>query len=220
MRAGTQNLRGIFKSTDGGITWTEKVNGIVEYDRDHVLGFTVDPRTSDVVYAAAELGSWASAGTEMPGRDSTAPAASSTRPWTEATRGSRCGGATTSPALRLDRPDPPGRGVRLDGDLRPENPRVLLAAAGSNVYHDGTGVYLSTDGAATWQPVLVDPDEEAEGFHSVEFDSPNLSIADAASSRAGLPQREYAAAPGRRLPGRVTEEATCRCGAVSPSTSR
>ncbi|NIT78764.1 MAG: hypothetical protein GWO44_18205, partial [Thermoplasmata archaeon] len=29
---GTQNVRGIFKSTDGGRTWVEMDNGVVEYE--------------------------------------------------------------------------------------------------------------------------------------------------------------------------------------------
>lgn len=55
---GTQNLRGIFKSTDGGATWIKKDQGVVERDGITFRGFTVDPTNSDVVYAAAEVASW------------------------------------------------------------------------------------------------------------------------------------------------------------------
>lgn len=56
--AGTQNMRGIFKSTDGGATWTRKDRGIQEADGITFRGFAVDPTNSNVVYAAAELSSW------------------------------------------------------------------------------------------------------------------------------------------------------------------
>lgn len=47
----------IYKSTDGGQTWIEKDQGVI---REHDVtikfrGFTVDPRTSDIVYAMGEL---------------------------------------------------------------------------------------------------------------------------------------------------------------------
>ncbi len=52
---GTQNTGHIYKSTDGGQTWVPKEEGItMEYDAMSFRGFTVDPRTSDIVYAMAE----------------------------------------------------------------------------------------------------------------------------------------------------------------------
>jgi len=47
----------IYKSVDGGNTWTEKDEGVIR-ESDTIIkfrGFTVDPRTSDIVYAQAEL---------------------------------------------------------------------------------------------------------------------------------------------------------------------
>jgi photosystem II stability/assembly factor-like uncharacterized protein len=67
--AGTQNVRGIFKSVDGGQSWSERVEGIVERDGITFRGFTVDPTDSETVYAAAEISSWAWAGQERPGRE-------------------------------------------------------------------------------------------------------------------------------------------------------
>jgi photosystem II stability/assembly factor-like uncharacterized protein len=55
---GTQNTRGIFKSTDGGATWTRKDQGIIEEDGITFRGIAIDPTNSDVVYAAAEIASW------------------------------------------------------------------------------------------------------------------------------------------------------------------
>jgi photosystem II stability/assembly factor-like uncharacterized protein len=66
---GTQNRRGIFKSADGGKTWVEKDNGIVEREGISFRGLTVDPRDSTIVYAAAEISSFAWAGREVRGRE-------------------------------------------------------------------------------------------------------------------------------------------------------
>jgi photosystem II stability/assembly factor-like uncharacterized protein len=55
---GFQNSRGIFKSTDGGLTWQLMVNGIIERQGISFRGFTVQPGNSAVVYAAAEISSW------------------------------------------------------------------------------------------------------------------------------------------------------------------
>jgi len=55
--AGTLNTGHIYKSTDGGHTWQERDNGIgagIQYDLLSFRGFTVDPRSSDIVYAMGE----------------------------------------------------------------------------------------------------------------------------------------------------------------------
>ncbi|MBT3223371.1 MAG: hypothetical protein HN348_30230, partial [Proteobacteria bacterium] len=56
--AGTLDQRGVFKSTDAGQNWTQKVSGIVEETGVTFRGFTVDPKSSDIVYAAGEIASW------------------------------------------------------------------------------------------------------------------------------------------------------------------
>ena len=56
---GTQFTRGIFKSIDGGQTWYKKDYGVIEGEGITFRGFSVDPTNSDIVYAAAELSSWA-----------------------------------------------------------------------------------------------------------------------------------------------------------------
>ncbi|MFC1569289.1 T9SS type A sorting domain-containing protein [bacterium] len=56
---GTENTGDIFKSTNGGNNWTLKRNGVGEDQQALTFrGFTVDPRTSDIVYAMAEIGSF------------------------------------------------------------------------------------------------------------------------------------------------------------------
>ncbi len=52
---GTQITGHIYKSTDGGQTWTQMDNGIEPNAGHHFRGFTVDPRSSDIVYAQAEV---------------------------------------------------------------------------------------------------------------------------------------------------------------------
>jgi photosystem II stability/assembly factor-like uncharacterized protein len=53
--AGTQYARGIYKSTDGGETWTRKDNGVTEGNEISVRNFGVRPGNSDVVFAGAEI---------------------------------------------------------------------------------------------------------------------------------------------------------------------
>lgn len=53
--AGTDPTGHIYKSTDGGSTWTQKDNGVtIQHDGLSFRGFTVDPRSSSIVYAMAE----------------------------------------------------------------------------------------------------------------------------------------------------------------------
>ncbi len=54
---GTDLTGDIYKSIDGGATWVKKSQGVIhEYDViQSIRGFTVDPRTSDIVYAMGEL---------------------------------------------------------------------------------------------------------------------------------------------------------------------
>ncbi len=146
---GTQNVRGIFKSTDGGRTWVEMDNGVVEREGITFRGFAVDPRSSDIVYAAAEVSSWAWAGEERSGRefDMTQGVVYKTtdsgRNWTPVWRG-----------------DNLARYVWID----PRDPDVIYASTGifdreaANSIPDsrtpgGVGVIKSTDGGQTWREV-------------------------------------------------------------------
>ena len=60
--------------------------------------------------------------------------------------------------------------------MHPQDPNVLLAGAGNNVYSEGSGIYLTTDGGAHWQWVL---DTDPIALTSVEFSlsDPNLAYA-------------------------------------------
>ncbi len=66
---GTQNTRGIFKSTDGGATWTKRDQGVIEQEGITFRGISVNPTHSDIVYAAAEISSWAGGRPERRGRE-------------------------------------------------------------------------------------------------------------------------------------------------------
>ena len=146
---GTQNVRGIFKSTDGGRTWAEMDNGVIEREGITFRGFTIDPRSSDVVYAAAEISSWAWAGEERPGREF------------DMTKGVVY--KTTDGGKHWDaiwRGDNLARYVWID----PTEPDAIYVSTGifdreaaNSIPHlrspGGIGVIKSTDGGRTWRAV-------------------------------------------------------------------
>lgn len=145
--AGTQNMRGIFKSTDGGTTWTEKNKGIVEQSGISFRGISVDPYSSLVVYAAAEISSYVWAGEARYGREF------------DLTKGvvykSTDGGENW---VAIWRGDNLARYILID----PRNSDVLYVstgifdreAANSDLLHGvpgGVGILKSTDGGKTWR---------------------------------------------------------------------
>jgi uncharacterized protein (TIGR03437 family) len=145
--AGTQNQRGIFKSTDGGKTWTEKTKGIVEQTGISVRGIVVDPHDSRVVYAAGEISSFVWAGETRYGREF------------DLTEGvvykSADGGDNWTAIWRGDNL---ARYVWID----PRDSSVLYVstgifdreAANSDLLHGipgGVGILKSSDGGKTWR---------------------------------------------------------------------
>lgn len=147
--AGTQTTRGIFKSTDSGRTWVKMDKGVVEQDGITFRGITVDPRSSDIVYAAAELSSWVWNGQPRNGRefDMTAGVVYKTTD----------GGLNWVPIWR-------GNNLARYVWIDPRNPNVLFIstgifdreAANSNPEQrlpGGEGVVKSTDGGKTWSAV-------------------------------------------------------------------
>jgi uncharacterized protein (TIGR03382 family) len=147
--AGTQFQRGIFKSTDGGATWTKMDKGVVESDGITFRGFGVDPRDSDVVYAAAEVSSWTWNGQERTGREF------------DMTQGvvykTTDGGQNWRPVWRGDNL---ARYVWID----PRDSDVIYVSTGifdreaansvpASRTPGGVGILKSVDGGKTWQQI-------------------------------------------------------------------
>jgi len=196
--AGTQGVRGIYRSADGGRTWEKRVSGI--RDGISIRGLAVEPGNSDVVYAAGEVSSWAWAGRNMWGvgfdrtKGSVYKSTDAGLHWKEIWFGDDLAryvlidptdvdtlyvsngifdreAANSDPAART----PGGVGVikSTDGGLtwsaanqgienlyvgslsmHPEDPKILLAAAGNVTYNQGSGVYLTQDGGESWRKVI------------------------------------------------------------------
>jgi len=66
---GTEFQGGLFKSVDGGKTWTRKTNGITIQDGLTFRGISIEPGNSQVVYAGGEISSWAWAGKPKVGQE-------------------------------------------------------------------------------------------------------------------------------------------------------
>ncbi len=145
---GTQDIRGIFKSTDGGRTWMEMDHGVIESMGITFRGFTVDPRSSNIVYAAAELSSWAWAGAPRNGREFDMvkgvvyKTTDGGQNWTAVWRG-----------------DNLARYIWID----PGNPDVVYVSTGifdreaansvpATGVSGGVGIIKSLDGGRTWTP--------------------------------------------------------------------
>jgi photosystem II stability/assembly factor-like uncharacterized protein len=147
MWAGTQNVRGIYRSTDGGRTWVEKDQGVVEGAGLTFRGFTVDPIDARIVYAAGEISSGVWAGQPRSGREF------------DLTKG-----VVYKTTDRGERWVPIWYGNNLARYvlIDPTNPNVLYVSTGifdreaanteaATNTPGGVGVLKSTDGGLTWR---------------------------------------------------------------------
>ncbi len=232
--AGTQNNRGIYRSTDAGKTWSRKDRGVIEQSGITFRGIAVDPTDSQRVYAAAELASFVWAPRPRHGREFDLVKGVVYRTvdggenWRAIWRGSNLAryvcidprnpkvlyvstGIFDREAANSDhrRDLPGGVGILKSTDggrtwrvlarrnglenlyigslvMHPKNPDILLAAAGNNAYHKGSGVYLTTDGGRTWKKTLG-----PHSIHSVDFARSDPRIA-----YAGNPQAIHRSADG------------------------
>jgi len=170
---GTQNRRGIWKSTDGGKTWARKDNGVVENEGISFRGFTVDPRSSDIVYAAAEISSFAWAGEDRPGREF------------DQTKGvvykTTNGGVSWTAVWRGDNL---ARYIWLD----PADSETVYVSTGifdrEPAYGRGVGVLKSADAGKTWSQVN-------QGLGNLYVGSLFLSPADPDVLLAGTGNNQY-----------------------------
>lgn len=242
--AGTDLTGHIYKSTDGGRTWVEKDEGVtIEYDALTFRGFTIDPRTSDIVYAMAETTKfgWGDQVFDPRGGvvykttnggesweviwDGGMPSSLARYLWIDPrdpdvlyiSTGIFDRGAVgqedleTDPFGGLGIPkstdggqtwrilnEENGLGMLYIGSLfmHPENPDILLAAAGhvvpevhyERLFAEGTisaGIYRTTDGGEHWTQVLASPpDLLLQAYSSVEMCPSDPNIAYAGSDMA------------------------------------
>ena len=169
---GTQFARGIYKSTDGGETWTRKENGVTEGNGLSVRNFGIRPGNSDVVFAGVEI-STGILGIEF-----------------EKTRG------------KIYKTEDGGENWRCvwEGDnlvrfvlFDPTNPNVLYASTGifdrEAANEVGVGILKSTDGGETWFPINNGiPDSEGNRFVGfLEMHPTNPQILFAASGMGPRP---------------------------------
>ncbi|HSN56064.1 MAG TPA: hypothetical protein VLT32_15425, partial [Candidatus Sulfomarinibacteraceae bacterium] len=126
---------GVYKSLDGGSTWTNM--GLAE--SEHIGNIVVDPRDSDVVWVAAQGPLWRSGGDRGLYRTSD-------------------GGATWERVLHVS----DDTGI-AEVRLHPDDPDTILATAYQRRRHTWTlinggpesGLYKSTDGGETWREVTA-----------------------------------------------------------------
>lgn len=144
----------LYKSTDGGQTWSAIWRG------DNLARYLwIDPRDVNVLYLSTGIFDREAANSDpvagTPGGLGILKSTDGGASWTEINE---------------------GLGNLYVGSLfmHPENPDILLAATGVNTYPEGAGVYLTEDGGASWQQVA-----QGWSFSSVEFalSDPNIAYA-------------------------------------------
>lgn len=177
---GTEHAAEIFKSTDGGYTWVEMTNNIANEFEDGLTfrGFTVHPESSDIVFAAAELHSWAGGREPRQGREF------------EKVEGIVY--KTTDGGQRWEavwRGDSLARYIWIN----PRDPNVIYISTGifdreaANSDHTsntpgGEGVLKSTDGGQTWEPVNNGLTNLYVGTLFMHPDNPEILLAGAANN--------------------------------------
>lgn len=152
--AGTDKTGHIYRSSDGGSTWEQRDDGVtIEHDTLTFRGLTVDPRTSDIVYAMGETTDEALGGPAI---------------W-----GSGTGGIvykTVDGGLHWEKiwGDPPPSSLARYMWINPHDPEVLYVSTGifdrgavgegdpATDPFGGLGILKSTDGGRTWRILGAD----------------------------------------------------------------
>lgn len=168
---GTQNTGHIYRSTDGGDTWVQRDRGVaIQYDALSFRGFTVDPRSSDVVYAMAETTR------NFPNPDETGGEVYKTTD----------GGENWERIWDEGMPSALARYLWID----PRDPDVLYVSTGifdrgavgatpENSFDAGLGVLKSIDGGRTWQVLGKENGLELRHIGSLymHLDNPEILLA-------------------------------------------
>jgi photosystem II stability/assembly factor-like uncharacterized protein len=242
--AGTQNARGVYKSVDGGKTWALKINGIVEQNGITFRGFSIEPRNSNVVYAAGEISStlWAGQSLMIGSFDRTKGVVYKSidggENWSAVWRGENLARyvyidprntsvlyISTGFWDRMGAQSDVDKGIlggvgiikSVDGGahwrvlneanglgnlfvsslfMNPENPDILIAGTGNNLFMKDQGVYLTVDGGETWRATLLSNSE----ITAVKFAPSNPKIAYAAGT-CGFYRSEDGGVTWARLAG-------------------
>ncbi len=158
--AGTQNFKGVFRSGDGGETWTRKDNGIVEGNEISFRGFAVNPSDSNTVFAAAEIKTGTMGRTFGKSKGKIYRSLDGGENWSTVWEG-----------------DSLARVIIFN----PENPRILYCSTGIwdvEAFNDiGVGVLKSTDGGESWIPINNGLNSLYVGFLEMHPSDPNILFA-------------------------------------------
>jgi photosystem II stability/assembly factor-like uncharacterized protein len=146
----------VYKSTDGGKLWKKIWTG-----DDLARYIWIDPRNPDVLYVSTGIFDREAANSDY----------AQSRPGGVGVIKSTDGGQTWHSANN-------GLENLYVGSLfmHPQNPDILLAGVGSVTYTQGSGIYITIDGAATWKKT-----QDTYSIASVEFSTSDPNIAYAGS---------------------------------------
>ncbi len=145
---GTQIVGHIYKSTDGGLHWVEMDNGVTPNAGLHFRGFTVDPRSSDIVYAQAEVDCYVLRQDCLP----TALGTQGGRVYRTTDGGQNWEiiweGEALARYLWIDPADP--QVMYVSTGIWDRNPLDLSGEGEQAVRDSGLGILKTTDGGETW----------------------------------------------------------------------
>jgi len=165
---GTQSKNGVYKSTDYGETWIQKIDGITEGSDISFRGFAVHPENSEIVLAAADISLGISA-----------------RPGFELVRGKIYktvdGGETWYPVWE-------GENCARILIYNYDNPDIVYCSTGifdktaNNIDFDsvdpgGEGILKSLDGGETWFQINSGLENLYVGFIEMHPEDPNIIYA-------------------------------------------
>jgi photosystem II stability/assembly factor-like uncharacterized protein len=172
--AGTQNAKGIYKSTDGGGAWEKKDKGVTEGDEISFRNFGIHPHNSNIVFTGAQI-STGILGIEF---DKSKGKIYKTEDGGE---NWRCVWAGDSLV----------RFVLFD----PTNPMTMYASTGifdSEAYNDmGVGILKSSDGGETWFQINNGIKNLFIGFIEMHPTNPKILFAAAGSNAWSYPPNNF-----------------------------